>query len=124
MWARHCEVFLGLWLAVSWLLFSYPSKMSSFVYIDWIGCTLICVFSLSCYWDRMRHLHLLNFIVACIYIVFVLISENDTGLPLYQNYMVVGLLLLMFSIIPTNTSQPPHAWRKFLQEKIKLGDHL
>ena len=123
MWARHCEVFLGLWLAISWLLFSYPSNMLSLVYFDWIICTLICIFSLSCYWERLKYFNLMNVIVGCTLIGFVFTSSEDTSLPPYQNYMVVGLLLLMFAIIPTHSSQPPSEWLKFFKEKKEQGEN-
>jgi hypothetical protein len=33
--------------------------------------------------------------------------------PALQNDLVVGLLLLMFAIIPNEASLPPRAWRRF-----------
>lgn len=121
MWARHCEVFLGLWLAISWLIFSYPSNLDSLMYFDWIICLLICIFSLSCYSDRFKYMHLMNILIGSILIGFVFTFADDPYLPPYQNYAVVGLLLLMFAIIPTNSSLPPKAWQNFFTEKKEQG---
>ncbi len=116
MWARHCEVFLGIWLAISWLIFSYTPNMHSMIYFDWAICSLICIFSLSGYLPRLRYCHLMNFIVGCS-LIGIAFTSPDGHLPPYQNYMVIGLLLLMFPIVPTNASQPPVEWIAFIKGK-------
>lgn len=117
MWARHFEIFLGFWIAISWLIFSYPPNMFVFTYVDWLTCIVISVFSLGSYWKKFRLLHLLNFIVGCILVGIAFVNKDQAEQPLFQNYVVLGLVLLMFSIVPSHSSLPPTRWIKFLKEE-------
>ena len=112
MWARHFEIFMGFWLAISWLMFSYPSTI-----FDWVISLSICLFSIGSYYTRFRSLHLMNFIVGCILIGIAFSNKENYQSPIFQNYTVIGLLLLMFSIIPSKSFQPPKEWVQFLKSK-------
>lgn len=110
MWARVVEFMLGCWLAVSPFIFAHPSGSSMLWATDWIAACLVIAFALLSYWHPLRHAHLLTAIVAC---GLVAIGRFSTPVPLspgLQNEIVVGLLLLMFAVVPNHASRPPEAW--------------
>lgn len=116
MWARHFELFLAIWLSISWLIFSYPQG-SLLMYHDFVVAIVISTLSLLNY--KYRYIHLYNFAVAAWLIALVLFSQAPITNPFYQNYMTIGLLLLMFAVIPPNSSFPPKEWHEFLEKKEK-----
>ena len=117
MWARHIESVIAAWLGFSWLIFRYTPDLSTLRINDWICMILIFLFSLLTYKDRFRYLHLLNFLVGSWLISWVIYSGTGIDFGPHQNYMVAGLLLLMLSLVPSRTKEPPMAWVEFLSKK-------
>lgn len=115
MWARDFEVFFAIWLSISWLIFNYTD--SSLMYHDFTIAILISIFSLLSY--KYVHIHLLNFIVSFWLISFVLYTQAPVTDAIYQNYMVIGLLLLMFTVVPSYASDPSVEWEEFKKNKKK-----
>lgn len=108
MWARISEVILGLWLFLSHFIFN--TQESS----DFINGALILVFALLSYKETLNKMHLFQIIPAAslIYLGYTYPSEP---LPFaYQNYILTALTLLMFAVIPSNASDHPRPWKKFL----------
>lgn len=116
MWARHFEIFLAIWLAISWLIFRYPQN-SLLMYHDFIIAIAISTISLLNY--KYRYIHLYNLIIAMWLIVLVYYNNTPISVAPYQNYMVIGLLLIMFAVIPAHASTPPKEWFEFLEKKDK-----
>lgn len=119
MWARHIEVVLALWLGFSWLIFRYTFDLAQMKMNDIICMVLIIVFSLITYKKRFRYCHLLNFLIGLWLIAWVFSRETGIIFGPYQNYMTVGLLLLMLSLVPSRTKEPPLAWTKYLLKMKK-----
>src|SRR5687768_14588745 len=101
MWARHFEIFLAIWLSISWLIFRYPDN-SLLLYHDFVVAAIIATISLLNY--KYRYIHLLNLSVVLWLITFVFVSNTTIADGPYQNYMVVGLLLMLFALIPPRAS--------------------
>lgn len=40
-------------------------------------------------------------------------APNPPPPAMYQNFVVVGLLLLMIAVLPSRASEPPRGWREF-----------
>lgn len=113
MWPRNFEFFLALWLSVSWLIFRYPDG-SLLMYHDFFIATAIAAISLLNY--KYRYIHLYNLIIALWLIAFVVYMNKPVSEAPYQNYMVIGLLLLMLGILPPHASSPPKEWLEFHNE--------
>lgn len=109
MWSRVVEILLGLWLAAGAVVVPQLSQQSPWRLIDiGLGSVTIVLAAVS-FWPRARHAHLLLLAVGA-----VLIGTGYLFLgappPAAQNRAVVGLLLLMFGIIPNHASRPPSSW--------------
>jgi hypothetical protein len=118
MWARHFEVCLAIWLALSWIILRYPIEMEAKIIHDLVTASLILLFSFLNY--RYRYSHLLNLGVAIWLIILAFYSTEPTAFAQSQNYMVLGILLLIFGIIPPRASLLTPEWTAFLDKKNKL----
>jgi SPW repeat len=113
MWARVIEVMLGCWLAVSPFVFRHAADERSLWANDLACAFTIVALALLSYWQRMRHAHLAIAAVAIWLIGFGYFGSSHPLPPALQNDLLVGLLLLMFAIIPNKASLPPRAWLDF-----------
>lgn len=116
MWARICEIILAVWLVISYFAFEYHS-------VEGVICAvLILIFALLSYIDKLNKMHLCQIIPTgwLIYLGFV---YPTPWIPMgLQNYIVVAVLLLMFTIIPSNASDHPRPWKRFLK-KLEDEEH-
>ena len=113
MWGRVVEFMLACWLSISPFIFSYKKDALFFWFNDLTCSSLIALFALVSYYKPLRKMHLCNLLVACYLIA---LSYFFRSSPLYeplQNYMVLGLLLLMIALVPSEANQPPVPWREF-----------
>ena len=110
MWARVVEFMLACWLAVSPFVFQHAGDQVVLWAIDLTAAALIGGFALLSYWPPTRHLHLLTALLACALIGYGRFGAGGEPPPALQNHIVVGLLLLMFAIIPNHASRPPNSW--------------
>ncbi|MBX7067396.1 MAG: hypothetical protein K1X28_09210 [Parachlamydiales bacterium] len=110
MWARICEILLGLWLFASHFLFTLHD------WIDAACASMIIIFSALSFFETLNKMHLLQVLPAAV-LLYVSYSLPSPHLPLtMQNYILVGLGLIMFAIIPSHASEPPRPWKKFLNK--------
>lgn len=109
MWARVVEFILGCWLAVSPFVFRHGDT-TLFWAADFVAASAVISLALLSYWPPLRHIHLAIAIVAAVMILFGRFASGVAPGPGFQNHIVVGLLLLMFALVPNNASQPPNTW--------------
>jgi hypothetical protein len=113
MWARVIEVLLACWLAVSPFLFRH-APAETFLWITDLSCAvIIALFSLLSYRPRWEKTHLLNLAVAGWLIGTGFLVAESPPPPAIQNHVVIGLLLLMFAVIPSHAERPPRSWQEF-----------
>lgn len=117
MWARTFEIVLGIWLGITWILFKYSGNDFYLLWNDFTCAALIGCFSLLSYLEKLRHIHLLNFLLGAWLFGFSYYIRYIGMDPLAQNYMFVSLLLLMMSIIPTHSRRPPQRWITYMHNK-------
>jgi hypothetical protein len=116
MWARVIEVMLGCWLAVSPFMFRHSPGDRALWFNDLLSALAVIVLGLVSFWPPLRFAHVANLAVALWLIAFGFLAPYPTPSAL-QNDIVVGLLLLMFAIIPNNANKPPQPWREFLTNR-------
>jgi hypothetical protein len=121
MWARTVEVMLGVWLAASPFIFRHAPDELPFWWNDFGSAFLIITISLLSFGTRTRRAHLLNILVALWLLGFGYFGSGDPPPPAAQNEMVVGLILLMLAIIPSQATLPPKGWRETMLEKNALN---
>jgi hypothetical protein len=117
MWARYLEMSLGLWLAVS------PAVLSHRGVPEWggphdvvLGLAIVVIAALT-HVEKLRRLHLLLLPVA----VWLTgagwwLARAADGIPaVYQSWILVGLCLFMFAVLPSRASTPPPGWEHTLR---------
>lgn len=110
MWARICEIFLGVWLIASHALFHVS------IGINFALAILIVIFAALSYIPSINKLHLLQVFPAAILLIRSY-AFPSTDLPLFmQNDILVGLCLLLFAVIPSHASDHPRSWKRYFQK--------
>jgi len=117
MWARVIEVMLGCWLALSPFIFRHAAEDRMLWFNDLSSATIVILLALISFWPPLRYAHLGSFLVALWLIAFGFLASSYPAPPALQNDIGVGLLLLMFAIIPNEATQPPRPWRDFLTKR-------
>lgn len=121
MWARVVEIMLGCWLLVSPFVFGHPSDDAVAWGIDFAAGSLVILLGLLSFWRPARWAHLALLLVAAGLIAGAYARSGESALASAQNHMSIGVLLLMFAIIPNDASQPPHGWRRTLPAPERQG---
>ena len=114
MWARHMEIALALWLAVSPWVFRHDPEASWLWIHDLVLALGIGLASSLCHWRPLRRVYLANFLFGTWLVAagwWLTSWSEGMAMPAAQNWMVLGLLLLMFAIVPGEASRPPARWR-------------
>jgi hypothetical protein len=114
MWARVTEVMLGCWLAMSPFIFRHGPEDRVLWVNDLLSATVVIALALVSFWSPLRLAHLVSFVIGLWLIAFGLWASPYPAPPALQNDIVLGILLMMFSILPNQASLPPRPWRKFL----------
>ena len=117
MWARVVEMMLGAWLAASPFVFRHPADQDAWWWTDLGAAGAVVVFALASYWRPLQHAHLLTAGVGAWLIGFGYLGSPYPTPPALQNDIVVGLVLIVFAIVPNEASQPPRAWREADQKR-------
>ncbi|MEW4528905.1 MAG: hypothetical protein ACF8PG_13305 [Maioricimonas sp. JB045] len=116
MWSRVVEIMLGCWLVISPFIFAHPDTELTWWISDMLCGTAVILFGLLSYWRPARRAHLATIGVAIWLIAYAYLRSSEaTGAAIQnaaiQNNMALGLLLMMFAIIPNDASKPPEPWR-------------
>jgi peptidoglycan/LPS O-acetylase OafA/YrhL len=117
MWARIIEVMLGCWLAVSPFIFRHVADDRVLWFNDLFSAMIVIVLALVSFWPPLRFAHVANLVIALWLIAFGFWASSYPAPPALQNNIVVGLLLLMFAIVPNEATRPPRPWRNFLAKR-------
>lgn len=112
MWSRVVEFMLACWLAASPFIFRHGEDATVLWISDFACATVVGVLALISYWEPTRHAHLVTLLVALWLIGFGRFGSTAPLPPGLQNNMVVGLLLLMFALVPNDAARPPRTWFK------------
>ena len=111
MWARIVELVLAGWLAASPMVQSHPvgARANSLACAAVVAACAIASFS-----PRMRCAHLASLLVAAWLTGSGWWSAQASPEPFAQNWIVVGLVLAMVAIVPSEALKPPLSWRRWL----------
>jgi hypothetical protein len=114
MWARDAEVALGAWLAAAPLVLGHRGSLA---FHDLACGTAIAALALLSYWKRARRAHLLELAIAAWLVAFGWIAAADGAGASAQNHAVVGLVLAMLAIVPSEANRPPRGWRSAVEKE-------
>lgn len=116
MWARVVELMLGVWLLASPFIFGYGAEQTA-LWARALGFgTLVIVLSCLSYWEPTRQARIVTLAAGTLLAGIAYFSAVEPYSAALQNEFVVGVLLLMFAIVPNDASEPPRGWREYVQE--------
>lgn len=118
MFARVVEFMLACWLAISRFIFHYSPEESFLWKNDLVCATLIALFALLSFADKLNKMHLFTLLVALWLMVLSYCNFPMEATPPLENYLALGLLFLILAVLPSNCHLPPRPWRKFYKEKF------
>jgi hypothetical protein len=104
---------LAAWLLVSPLVFGGPPGDCPDLVPTWVAASLVALFALLSFRPKLSRMHVTNLAVGAWLIGRGIVVAGERILPAQENDVIVGLLLLMFAVVPTHASVPPRAWREF-----------
>lgn len=111
MWPRVVEIVVGAWLVASpWVLTVHPGDGVQLA-VDVTAGVLAVGFALASLRPATRRAHLLTIAVAAGLVGWGWPKSASVAFSAYQHDILVGLILMMFAVIPVNTSVPPVGWR-------------
>jgi hypothetical protein len=117
MWPRIAELLISAWLAASPWIIPTAAGAENFVRLNALAAAaLIALFALFSFRASLEKAHLLSLAVAAWLVGVAFFQPNPPPPAPFQNFVVTGLLLLLFAILPTRASEPPRAWREFHRE--------
>lgn len=111
MCPRVVELMLGCWLVLSPFIFRHSLAETLLWKNDMYSGALVVALSLASFSQRFRHAHFGTALVALWLMAFGYFTAGDPAPAAQQNQFSLGLLLLMFAIIPNEATLPPRAWR-------------
>jgi peptidoglycan/LPS O-acetylase OafA/YrhL len=117
MWARIIEVMLGCWLAMSPFIFRHSAADRVQWFNDLFLAMVVIGLALVSFWPPLRFAHVAILVIALWLIGFGFSASPYPTPPALQNDIVVGLLLLMFAIVPNEATRPPRPWRDVLARR-------
>lgn len=114
MWPRVVEIMLGAWLLITPFVFRHSADIDAYAANAMVSGSIVIAASLLCFWRRADRAYFVTLMMAFWLMGHGYFSAARPGPPPAQNEIMVGLLLLLFAILPTETNQPPGPWRKQL----------
>ena len=121
MWPRVVEFMLGCWLLCSPFIFQGENRgyhVDSL--IDFGLGAAVMTLALLAHWGPTRYAHVGTLILSIAMFLVPRLTLSPEIPPAAQNFMMVGLLLAMFALVPNEASRPPRAWRK-INDQMAAG---
>jgi hypothetical protein len=110
---------LACWLGLSPFIFRHAADQRALWFNDLsCGAAVVVIALLSC-WPPCRRAHLASIGVGLWLVGFGYLASPHPTPPALQNDIVVGGLLLMFAIMPSEASLPPRSWRDYFAAKTE-----
>ena len=111
MWPRVVEVMFGAWLLIVPFVFRGTPEVDRFVPSAVLSGSVIIVASLMAFWHRTAWARFITLAASLWLMGHGYFAAVRPGPPAAQNEITVGLLLILFAILPNETNRPPIGWR-------------
>jgi hypothetical protein len=111
MWPRVVEIMLGCWLLVTPFVFRATPALGDYAMNAVVSGAFIAAASILAFWRPLRVAHLATLAIAAWLTLHGYFSADRPGPPAAQNEIVVGLIVLLFSLLPNHINDPPASWR-------------
>jgi hypothetical protein len=70
-----------------------------------------------CFWPPLSKAHLLHLGIGAFLVATGFLAPTSPPPPALENHVIVGLLLILFGILPSNASESPRGWREFEESR-------
>jgi hypothetical protein len=97
-------------------MFQHAAEQRTLWFKDMFCGAVVVVMALLSYWPPCRRAHLTSIGVGLWLAGYGYLASPYPTPPALQNDLLVGILLLMFAILPSEASLPPRSWRDYLPE--------
>lgn len=111
MWPRVVEVMLGSWLVISPFVFRGTPELERYTISLVASGSVVVVASLLAFWRPAGAARFVTLLTALWLTGHGYFAAVRPGPPAAQNEITIGLLLLIFAILPNETNRPPVPWR-------------
>lgn len=112
MWPRVTELMLGVWLIIGPFVFRGTQEMERYIWSMVVSGAVVVVASLLSFWGATSQARFATLLASLWLAGHGYFAAVRPGPPAAQNELTVGLLLLLFAILPNETNRPPVAWRE------------
>ena len=112
MWPRVVEVMLGCWMLLVPFVFRASAGVEAYTTSAWISAVVIIVASTISFWHPARHFRLVTLAAAVWLALHGYFAAPRPGPPAAQNELTVGLLVILFALLPNEINRPPVPWRR------------
>lgn len=120
LWPRAAELLLGIWLLVAPLVFP-DAGVASWLVSPGAGLLVIATVVVSLL-PSLGRVHLATLPVALGLIAWSWAAFDRPGPPGAQNLIVVGLLLGLLAVVPSDALSPPAAWRPWVEGEDEASE--
>jgi hypothetical protein len=103
---------IGCWMLVSPFVFRHEQHATGLWLNDLSVGSLLIVLALASYWRPTAWAHWLALPLGAWLVLFGRFSDVPPLAPALQNQIIIGMIVMMFAIVPNEASLPPHAWRR------------
>lgn len=124
MWPRTAEVMIAVWLLMSPFIFGHQEALVGLWITDFACAVLIATCSLLSFRKGTHRAYLFNIAIALWLMVFGYVAGGHPSQPGYQNEIFVGLVLILFAILPNRANEPPRSWREYYEDRIEATRRL
>ena len=107
MWPRVIEVMLGVWLVITPLVFRGTEEIERYTANTIATGLIVIAASLAAFAPRAGWTRYVTRVASCWLAVHGYLSAVRPGPPAAQNEIMIGLLLLLFAILPNHVNRPP-----------------
>jgi len=113
MWPRVVEVMLAAWLAASPFILRLDDPAGAEALRAYACAAIVATASCLAYWPPTANARWATVAVGLWLAVRAYLVAAHPASPMIQNEFLVGLLLVMFAIVPNDILRPPPSWRRF-----------
>lgn len=111
MWPRVVELMLACWLLMTPLVFRGTPALGEYAPSTVVSGAIIAVTALLSLAPSLRSARFATLAVAVWLAAHGYFFALRPGPPAAQNELVVGLILMLFGVLPNHINQPPLPWR-------------
>lgn len=119
MFGRVIELMLGCWLILSPFIFRHPDGARAWWVTDLACGTAALLLALLSYWRPLRYAHLSTLLLGGWLAAHAWLAAGQDAAPALQNEIIVGLLLMMFALVPNQADLPPQRWRDYYARRAR-----